>query len=267
MKLIELFEQEDFASFTESAEIIVRDCEPWLKSLPGLDYLIWRGARRAPKQIGFVEKIATHANRMSVDSGASLHNRLDAFFDEKFGIKFRSSNIVFGSGSPVIASNYGTTGVIYPIGNFKCCWSPDIEDLFTYVRGIIVEYFSNVNDKDEKLYLATLIAGTDGHTHIDEIKENDPDLYEWIMELMQENDWSEYINPEFIDRFIDTMTDEKFARDFDLNTYRLDHLRQYFQNAESNEIMIQCKEYYMINLNKDKYKDEWIQALQKAYKK
>ena len=58
-----------------------------------------------------------------------LHNEADAWFEDKFKLKFRSQAI-FCTGSIAEARRFGAPAAIWPIGEHLFCWSPDIGDLY-----------------------------------------------------------------------------------------------------------------------------------------
>jgi hypothetical protein len=69
--------------------------------------------------------------RDPVDTNRYIHNELNKYFDEKFGVEYRSEAF-FVTGSEKIAENYGHAFLVFPIGNFKFIWSPKIEDAYSY---------------------------------------------------------------------------------------------------------------------------------------
>jgi hypothetical protein len=65
----------------------------------------------------------------------SVHNDADAWFYEKFGVRYRSESI-FVTGSKFVASSYAESPShivrIVPLGNYKFCWSAQRSDLYFY---------------------------------------------------------------------------------------------------------------------------------------
>ena len=57
-----------------------------------------------------------------------LHEEVDEYFFNNFGIKFRSQS-VFCTGDIKSALEYGKVAIIEPIGDFQICWSPKCYDL------------------------------------------------------------------------------------------------------------------------------------------
>lgn len=86
---------------------------------------IYKGFTNLP-EIGTI--ITTRKNRTPKHLSIEKHNEVDKYFDEKFGIKFRSQS-VFCTGDIKTASEYGKVAIIEPIGEFEVCWSPICFDL------------------------------------------------------------------------------------------------------------------------------------------
>ena len=118
------------ASATAS-EIIRRDCQPWIQSLPRpTRTLAWRGINGLPKDGQFGRKQARLTNRRPASTGLNLHNSTNEMFIERFGKPFR--NAVFVVGNVKVADEYGNPYAIFPIGEFEYVWNPEIDDLFGY---------------------------------------------------------------------------------------------------------------------------------------
>lgn len=66
----------------------------------------------------------------------SVHDKLDGLFYKKFGWKVRSEG-VFCTGRKSETLMYGITYIIFPKGQFKFVWSPDVLDLYTWTKGHI----------------------------------------------------------------------------------------------------------------------------------
>ena len=86
-----------------------------------------------------------------------LHNRVDEYFSNKFGIRFRSQS-VFCTGDYASALNYGEVAAIEPIGNFEICWSPKCYDLIEIedypwmsVEDFIIENNYQIGNLEEAL--------------------------------------------------------------------------------------------------------------------
>jgi hypothetical protein len=76
-----------------------------------------------------VYNIDTRKDRIPSDSSEFVHNKLDAWLNEKTGIKFRSESI-FAIKDKKIAETYGRPYVVIPKGEFHYCWSPYVADAY-----------------------------------------------------------------------------------------------------------------------------------------
>lgn len=71
-------------------------------------------------------------DRKPLDFTRQRHEIIDEWFVEKFGIRARSQ-CMFAGGNRIAKSeleHYGTPCVVFPIGEFKYIWSPEVGDLF-----------------------------------------------------------------------------------------------------------------------------------------
>ena len=110
---------------------ILRDCKPFIKAMKGIPYqfALWRGAK---KLIDVYQISFPRADRNPTDTPRDIQNMLDKIFLKKFGWKARSQG-VFGTGSKSFAAMYGKPYMVFPMGEFKFIWSPEIKDLYTDV--------------------------------------------------------------------------------------------------------------------------------------
>jgi hypothetical protein len=89
--------------------------------------VLYRGYGNEFSENGIVFTKEVRMDRKPRDLHIRWHELMDNFFKEKFGIPFRSAS-VFTSGSKHSASMYGIPHIVIPEGNFKFCWSPQIQD-------------------------------------------------------------------------------------------------------------------------------------------
>lgn len=109
-------------------KLIRRDCKPFLNEVqyPAM-YKLYRGMNS--ENSAFFKKNVRLTDRTPSDMPQNMHDRLNKFFTIKFGAPFR--NALFVSGSSSMAMEYGNeTYVIFPIGEFKFLWSPQVPDLW-----------------------------------------------------------------------------------------------------------------------------------------
>ena len=116
-------------------------CQPYLDAIGHnmTGRLLYRGVSRS--LIGRLPAIPElpncsivpghYDNRKPRDTHIDVHNEMNRMFNEYHGAPFR--NGLFVTGSLKEAKSYGEAVVIFPIGDFKFCWSPLIIDLIDHV--------------------------------------------------------------------------------------------------------------------------------------
>jgi len=119
-------------------ETLVKNCKQYIKEAQG--QLLWRGVRKTPKVI---TSITPRTNREPRDTPKFIHEYFDKELFKKFGWKPRSSG-VFCTGDLKHAEEYGPAVSVWPIGNFKYLWSPEVMDLYLEV--------THLRSKDPKEY-------------------------------------------------------------------------------------------------------------------
>lgn len=202
----------------EAAEIIYRDCRPYLNAINGnvLEHgkQLLRGMSHIDTNTVF-DLIEPKGIRRPKDTSTDIHITLDNFFEDRFGIPHRSES-VFATGSPLEAYSYGRIFMMFPIGDFYFVWSPIVSDAFDFFDGFkngdnpkvlkkFKEYFSEHN-------IAT-IAGRD---------EKKDAIHTYTLELQH------------------ALRTEDFG-------YQQHDLLGAIKSG--NEIMVRCSEYYVIGLD------------------
>lgn len=76
-----------------------------------------------------IRKEVRLTDRKPTDMPYDLHQFINGYFKQQYGSSFRSA--MFVSGSSGMASDYGTTYIIFPAGEFQYLWSEDYEDLYS----------------------------------------------------------------------------------------------------------------------------------------
>lgn len=122
MKIAELIVEEEYSE-SEIVELIKRNCGPYLLQWPVNP--VFRGVKGKPDK---AFKQSVRSDRKPRDSSLETHNAIDDWFLKKFGFKARSET-VFVTGDYKTAKKYGKVYAVFPIGEFKFVWSPDIKDL------------------------------------------------------------------------------------------------------------------------------------------
>lgn len=79
-------------------------------------------------------EMSINQNRKSIGLGAKNDTRINDYFENKFGIRYRQTS-VFVSANPRQAKGYatGALGLVFPASDdAKWMYSPNVEDLFNY---------------------------------------------------------------------------------------------------------------------------------------
>lgn len=110
-------------------KIIKDNCQPFLDQIQSLDlsqHRLYRGMQSYSKY----GSRQVHNNRPPVSTDLRVHKIMDEWFLQNVGFRARSE-AVFGTGDYDTASLYGTVYSIFPIGEFKFCWSENVSDMYT----------------------------------------------------------------------------------------------------------------------------------------
>lgn len=144
MKLNEIALREDSLGSLSENEVIAlirRECKPFLEH--DTSRLMYRGMQSKPSHI---YKQAVRSDRRPRNVDHKIHDALDAWFEEKFGFKARSET-AFVTGSFADAKSYGKPYAVFPIGDFKFVWSPEIGDLFFISHSVKPEGVASAMDE------------------------------------------------------------------------------------------------------------------------
>jgi len=109
---------------------ILKDCKPFIKELTSHSYVrfLYSGRKRDTDWFeGYVR-----SERKPRDLYIDIHEDFDKEFQKQFGYPARS-NSLFCSGSQSQAYEYGISYMIFPQGNYKFLWSPEVIDLYLYL--------------------------------------------------------------------------------------------------------------------------------------
>lgn len=128
-----LEESEDFF------ELIKKDCQPFLNAC-GTNLLI-RGMRDISdadlvqgyvndgKRINLYKKPVLK-NRKPTHTAVEIHDEMNAWFKDKFGVNVRSEALFCYGERATETDSYGTKFAIFPIGDVDVVWSKDTYDLW-----------------------------------------------------------------------------------------------------------------------------------------
>jgi hypothetical protein len=151
MLLIELVGIIDGQSAVAAANSIKRDCQRFIKewgSIPMPDCAIYRGMINSWPNILYYTK----PNRTPVGMDVATQNKLDDFFQEEFGHRYRSEHSLFCTGNPEHTKLFGDVHVIFPIGKYSYIWSPEVNDInYTLLSQSTDEIIANTHFIHNKL--------------------------------------------------------------------------------------------------------------------
>jgi len=79
-----------------------------------------------------IDQLYTRQDRYPRDTDVDIHNKVGAWFKEKFGVNYRVP-VVFCRQTKEDFENYGEPHIVLPCGVHKFCFSPKVFDLTLYV--------------------------------------------------------------------------------------------------------------------------------------
>lgn len=144
------------------ADYIKEHCADFLNESKGKNFLI-RGLAKAGEKVMIVRvpdlaydtapvwKKKTYSDRRPRDVDDEMHEKFNAYFNERFNFKARSDKVMFAFGKSSRTSRlidngeYGKGYLVFPIGKIKYVWSPAVSDLYDVSSGLSFE-------SDEELY-------------------------------------------------------------------------------------------------------------------
>lgn len=103
--------------------MLKRDCVKWLDETNGKK--VYRGMRTSAK----VSKNQVNKHRSPRETGRFVHDLLVKGFRQA-GFSANRDNSIFCTGGYGEALDYGSVHVIFPIGDYSYTWSPAINDLY-----------------------------------------------------------------------------------------------------------------------------------------
>lgn len=134
-------------------ETVKSDCAPYLKEINYAlsDHMLYRGVVDTTRK--YIAKTVRLEDRKPKDIELELHNRINEYFNEKFGAPFRNSIHVtshepqayeYASGGDESGSVY----IIFPVGNFDFLWSPKISDMLDAAMGHDLQRYGNYGNTE-----------------------------------------------------------------------------------------------------------------------
>ena len=246
---------EEKVALADIIDTIHKDCKPILKEIQKAKKFVWRGST---KYVLDMKKVTHRQNRRPGDTPQEIHDHINKEFKRTFGWPARSG--VFATGSFKEAKSYGAGCLFFPIGKFNFVWSPNIPDFFTEVEGSdYINYEAGNGGLDDwKVeeewddeygqgnngvwsYDGQEVSSGDRNDIIEELdlllSDFDRRLLKWIPDVTYDEYWeNEVANWEQNrDEYYDGIVEQYVNR----NIVKAIH--------SDNEIMFQCKEYYLVN--------------------
>ena len=121
---------------TKLAQEIRQACGPFIQANHAemkANNFMYRGVKGAQTS-DMVIKGSVRTDRYPRDTPTQWHEVLDQFFLKQFGTKYRSASL-FATNDVNNTYDYGVPYIIFPVGNYKMCYSPIIEDVTVDLSG------------------------------------------------------------------------------------------------------------------------------------
>ncbi len=206
------FINEESKSAEEIAAQIERDCKSYLDYIRaftnGSTYWLKRGINKKPDAPYF--KAPVNKNRTPTDTSSKIHRILDYNLKELYGEKFRSESI-FCSTKIGTASSYGYPYFVFPVGEWKYCWSPIVADAYSFFDNHKHDTSPEGLDKIERAL---------GQKYSDSSYDVDISSDRWLKMIR------DYLHVE--------------------RPYKTDGLKQLIESGKSQEVMVVCDEVYYV---------------------
>lgn len=239
MKLYKFISEEIILS--DIIDIIKKDCKYYLNNV-NEKYHLFRGIWASDIGSKF-KKLKTLENRRPRNTKKEVTELLDESFKSKFNIKARTSTL-FCTGSLNDTFMYGDPFFIFPIGKYDFIWSDKIHDLF-----IDLSHIRTLDSTDEKLF--KLYNASFSPSVILKLEKLDIHFYSNI-ELLKKSfniNIDNHSSIEFITeqirnvnkKIILDITNKFISKNYHKNDNLINALKS------GNEIMLSCKEYYVVN--------------------
>ena len=116
-----------FKKWDELSATLNKDCQPYIRYLKDVKYLLIRGVDKPPASYN-KKNIRTNRKPRMIDK--SLHDMLGKYSKERFGWSIRSEGL-FTTVGRLDASKWGKPVVVFPIGKFKHVLNVNVEELYS----------------------------------------------------------------------------------------------------------------------------------------
>jgi len=118
-----------------------KNCKPFFKKASGGN-LLWRGSNK-PMEGEYIIKVKTRKDRKPKDMNLGVHEIVDDMFLKHKKWRARSQG-VFATEYRSTASAYGIARLMFPIGNFKFLYNPNITDLYQKILNLGINYSGDI---------------------------------------------------------------------------------------------------------------------------
>ena len=115
----------------------------------------------------FFDKRRVRKDRKPKDTPLEIHEAMDDWFKDEFGIRFRSNSFFAGFIRKIVAW-YGETYMVFPIGKYLAISSPNIKDIYMTIEDYMGKTTEVLDLKDDWNILddASKETAIDGIEHI-----------------------------------------------------------------------------------------------------
>jgi hypothetical protein len=243
-----------FLSFVNKQELISycdeikKHCMPFLKTFK---IPIYRG--KEDDRMFF--KAKTRKDRIPKDMPRYLHEYLDILFEKKFGWRVRSSG-AFCTIDFAQSLSYGTPYMFFPIGDFQFIHSPQIRDLYVFLRDngyvpfpdLLSSQLKDLFDIVKKYQKENAFEYL--HETVNLLNQAGSTKIFLYMETKIENFMKEAPTTD-IDDFEDFLYEYNDECKKNIKTYCIDtYITKVPLLHHHVEVIFNCEEYYMLNLKK-----------------
>lgn len=142
-------------------DFIMKNCSKYLRENndPTMN-IMWRGMPF--KSQGSVVK-TVRKDRKPVDTNFKVHGILDEWFNDTFGLRARSQGL-FVTGDMKQAGTYGERFIIFPVGDYKYVWSPEVRDLLKVAKSDIALVLRDKPQSDHESAIRGIMDGLNYQT-------------------------------------------------------------------------------------------------------
>ena len=267
----------------EIYDIIQKECSEILELYDRVPNFFFRGIESIDnKRIVYsgrnisIYKVIPRKDRIPKDTFMQVQRKIDNLFYKKFGWKPRSEG-VFVTPNESNAMDYGEPFVFLPANGYKYIWSPKIEDMFINFTRDYQRKMGDINKYDPKIFKGRLcdIESLECYPTNDNEFVEFYDAFHLIPnfdKIMLENDtnnikvrlvnvkgqkselrvfkWIPEIDEKKFTTYVKKITNEQEeALKLTVNKYKSTGLYDALSLSKSNEVMFNCKHYYLITLS------------------